>query len=139
MGRGIHGIDHAAGDIGAAVRNDGQCILHGIGHGIELVAVLARAEAECADNGRVGVFREDGDGKVTAVGDALICVVVLIDAHHHRGRGGRNLCGAVGGAAGRAPVVPCGYDVNAVRKGMECFGIHRKLLLFTQLVLSCQN
>ena len=129
VGRGVHGADHAAGDVGAAVRHHGQRVFDGVGHLLEFIEVFARAEPEGADDGRVAVLRQYRNGEVPAVGDAAVGVVVFIDADHHGGGGRGDLRRAVGGAARRPAVVPGGDDVHAVRKGMECSAVHCRLLI----------
>ena len=128
MCRGIHGIDHAAGDIGAAVRNYGQGILYRVRHRIKFVYVFPRTEPERADDRGVGIFRQYRNSKVSAIRYAFVGIIVLVDAHHH-GCGGRcDLRGAVRRAAGGPPVIPGGNDIHAVRHGVKCFLIHKKLL-----------
>ena len=129
VGGGVHGADHAAGDVGAAVRHHGQRVFDGVGHLLEFIEVFARAEPEGADDGRVAVLRQYRYGEVPAVGDAAVGVVVFIDADHHGGGGRGDLRRAVGGAARRPAVVPGGDDVHAVRKGMECSAVHCRLLI----------
>lgn len=52
------------------------------------------------------LFSARTDGKVPAGGDALVRVVVLIDADEHRSGGGGDLNGAVCGASRRSALVP---------------------------------
>ena len=124
----IHRVDHSAGDVGAAVRDDRHGVPYLVGYFGEFVKVLSRTKAEHADDGRVCLFRQHADGEMTAVANALVCVVVFVDADD-KGRGGSgDLCGAVCGAPRWSAVVPCAHDVNAVRDRLKRFRIHVMLL-----------
>lgn len=106
MGRRVHGIDDTAGDVSAAVRNDGQRITYLVIYVIEFVEILSRPESESADNGRIGIFGENGNRKMSAICDAAVCIVIFVDADHDGSRICRNLGGAVCGAACRPAVIP---------------------------------
>lgn len=106
MGWCIHRIDDAAGDVSAAVRNDGQCIAYLVSYVIEFIEIFSRSESESTDDGRIGIFGENGNRKMSAIGDAAVCVVVFVDADHDGSRIGRNLGGTVCGAACRSAVIP---------------------------------
>lgn len=124
VGRSVHRADDAAGDIRAAVRDDGHRVAHLVSDGIEFIEIFARAETEGADDGGVGIFGEDGDRKMSAIGDTAVGVVVFVDADHHRGGVGRDLSGAVGGTAGGPAVVPGGNNVDAVGHCVKSVRIH---------------
>ena len=124
VGRSVHRADDAAGDIRAAVRDDGHRVAHLVSDGIEFIEIFARAETEGADDGGVGIFGEDGDRKMSAIGDAAVGVVVFVDADHYRGGVGRDLSGAVGGTAGGSAVVPGGNNVDAVGHCVKSVRIH---------------
>ena len=67
------------------------------------------------DDSGGGLLAQDGDGELACVLDALIGVVVMVDAHGYGGRFGRNLHGAVGRAPGGPSFVPGADHIDSVR------------------------
>ena len=136
---GVHRVDHPAGNIRAAVGDDGQRVFHCPRDSGKFIEILPRAEPERADDGGVGIFCEHGDREVPAVADALVRIILLVDAHHHGGGGRGDLCRAVGGAARRPAVIPRGNDIHAVREGMECLCVHGRTSFFAFFVAAALN
>ncbi|MEI3147528.1 MAG: hypothetical protein V8T10_06120 [Merdibacter sp.] len=64
----------------------GKPILHLEADILELVRIVGAVKAEGADEGRIAVFGEDGDRESSALADAGIGVIVVIDADGDRWR-----------------------------------------------------
>ena len=114
MGGGLHLVDHLADDIGTGIRHHRQEALHRVVHLVELIVVPAALEAEGADDAGLGILPQDGDGELPGVLDALVGVVVMVDAYGDGGGFRCDLHGAVGRAARGPALVPCADYVYAV-------------------------
>ena len=84
VGSGLHRIDELADDEAGGILDDRKPILHLEADILELVRIAGTVKAEGADEGRIAVFGEDGDRESSALADAGIGVIVVIDADGDR-------------------------------------------------------
>ncbi len=92
---------------------------------VELVDVPAALEAELADHRHRRRLLQDGDGEPPARLDALVGVVLLVDADRHGGRLRGDLKDRVGDLAVEFSLLAGGDHVEAVAQFVKRRFVHR--------------